>query len=87
MQKIVNIKMRNVDIDEVRNLSWLTTNLNLTDDLFQNALLLSNADRLTHEMQVGQSLQSSGPLPDASGRHESNDLAPDRSADRETSLH
>jgi hypothetical protein len=47
----VNVKIRNVDIDDIRNLSRLAADLNLANDLLEHTLVLANAERLTGEMQ------------------------------------
>jgi hypothetical protein len=47
----VHVQVGNVHIQRIRNLAWLATDLNLANDLFEHALFLFHANRLTHQVQ------------------------------------
>src|SRR5258705_11608697 len=47
----MNTKIRNVDVEGVGNLPRFTTNFNLTNDLFEHALLLAYADGFANQVQ------------------------------------
>src|SRR5438552_15399793 len=47
----MHTKIRDIDVYDVGNVSRVTANLDLADDLLQHSLLLANSDRLANKME------------------------------------
>ena len=51
MEHLVNPEISNVDVEMLRNVARLATNLDLTNDLLENSRFLANANRFTNQTQ------------------------------------
>src|ERR1043166_5282548 len=51
VQHVMNIEVGDIDLERVGNLTRLTANLDLANDLFEHTLLLPDTERLTVEMK------------------------------------
>jgi hypothetical protein len=51
VQNVVHVKVSNIHIQRVGNFAWLAADFDFTNDLFEHALFLSYAKRLTHEVK------------------------------------
>src|SRR5438876_10337749 len=51
VQHIVNSQVRDIDIDRLRYVARVAANLYFAENLFEDTLLLADADRLAHQVQ------------------------------------
>src|SRR5205814_9034700 len=51
VEHLVNPEITNVDVEMLRNVARLATNLDLTNDLLENSRFLANANRFTNQTQ------------------------------------
>src|SRR5260370_27281077 len=51
VEDVMDVKVRNVNVDDIGNLSRFAADLNLANDLLEHSLMFTNTDRFTGEVQ------------------------------------